>query len=47
VILSLMTNEPKPAEFYRSLLPRLDRLVHLTIEVNRSAPNLAAQLLQQ
>jgi cation diffusion facilitator family transporter len=47
VILSLATNEPKPAGFYRSLLPRLDRLVHLTIEVNGVTPNLASQPLSQ
>jgi cation diffusion facilitator family transporter len=33
-ILSIVSDQPQTAEFYKSRLPRLERLVHLTLEVN-------------
>jgi Co/Zn/Cd efflux system component len=36
-ILSIVSDQPHTAEFYNSRLPRLDRLVHLTLEVNSGA----------
>ena len=36
-ILSIVSDQPQPAAFYKSRLPRLDRLVHLTLEVNAIA----------
>jgi cation diffusion facilitator family transporter len=37
VILSLVTQYPKPPEHYKALLANLDRLAHITIEANQCA----------
>jgi Co/Zn/Cd efflux system component len=36
-ILSIVSDQPQTAEFYKSRLPRQERLVHLTLEVNAAA----------
>ena len=37
VILSLVTQHPRPPQYYKALLSDLDRLSHITIEVNQCA----------
>jgi cation diffusion facilitator family transporter len=37
VILSLVTQQPRPAQHYKALLAEFDRLSHITIEVNQCA----------
>ena len=46
-ILSLVSEEPRTAGFYKSRLPRLDHLVHLTIEVNAGVPGEGALPVSQ